>query len=130
MRMQRSVQILGILTTFTALAACQSYGSGRMHEQPTVEYSATVAWDSGPLDSDYQRQRSDMETRHTQEIAAPRDGESGDQMKQRHSNESKDLDDRYEQGKTQHAKAVPSGRQERDDQKHGDDKPQDDKSHL
>ena len=126
--MHRSAQILGILTTLTAFGACHSYGAGRMHGQSSPEYSATLIWDSGPIDEDYRNQRSDMDTRHTQEIAVPRDGESGDQMKQRHTAENKDLEDRYTQGKAAHSKTVPSGGQAHDEKSH-DEKPQDDKSH-
>jgi hypothetical protein len=104
MQVQRTVQILTVLATFTTLAACSSYG----HEnraQPDVVVAAQ--WDSGPLDNDYHRQRTEMDARHTQEIASPRADESSDQRTQRHATENKDLETRYAQGKASHAQTVP-----------------------
>jgi hypothetical protein len=113
MRITRSVHTMAVLTVAVTVAACGTYGRGGMRNEPTAEYSATVVWDSGPIDQDYQHQRSDMNARHMQENSAPRDGESGDQRNQRQSSERKDLDSRYEQGKTSHAKSVPAGHDDR-----------------
>src|SRR5580700_4369102 len=78
MSMHRSVQILTVLTT---LAACAPMGRNGRGDQDRS--SVTVQWDSGPLDRDYARQRSDMDARHTQEIANPRADESSDQRSKR-----------------------------------------------
>jgi hypothetical protein len=119
MRMQRSVQILTVLTTLAIAAACSSYGRG-YNGEPRPDYSSTVAvaWDSGPLDQDYQHQRADMDARHNQEIASPQAGESSDQLKARQAAESKDLDTRYAAGKASHAESVPASDQGHDDKSH------------
>jgi hypothetical protein len=119
MRTQRSLQILAVLTTLATVAACSTYGRGYSSE-PNPSYSSTtvVAWDSGPLDQDYQHQRAEMDTRHNQEIANPQAGESSDQMKARQAAESKDLDTRYAAGKASHAQSVPASDQAHDDKSH------------
>jgi hypothetical protein len=104
MQVQRTVQLLTVLATCTTLAACSSYPHENL-AQPDVVVAAQ--WDSGPLDNDYHRQRTEMDTRHTQEIASPRADESSDQRTQRQSNENKDLETRYAQGKSSHAQTVP-----------------------
>jgi hypothetical protein len=113
-RVQRPVQILTVLMTLATVVACGTYGRGYKSE-PDPSYYATVTWDSGPLDQDYQHQRVDMDARHNQEIANPRAGESSDQMKDRHAAESKDLDTRYAAGKASHSKSVPPSDQGHDD---------------
>ncbi len=109
MRTPRSTHILSVLTALTTLAACGTYGRHGIRNEPTTEYSATLVWDSGPIDQDYQHRRADLEARHAQEDSSPRDGESNDQRAQRHDSERKDLDNRYAQGKASHARNVPSG---------------------
>ena len=104
MRIHRSIQALTLVTTVAALTACGSMG-GRHQPDDTV---AVAQWDSGPLDRSYQGQKTDMDTRHQQEVANPRAGESSDQAKQRQTAESKDLDDRYAQGKASHAQTMPA----------------------
>jgi predicted small lipoprotein YifL len=104
MSVQRSVQLLTVVAALAALAACSSYGGPRHQPDGSV---VAVQWDSGPLDRDYQRQRGDMDTRHTDELANPRANESSDQRSQRQASESKDLDSRYADAKTAHADHVP-----------------------
>jgi hypothetical protein len=123
MRVQRSVQILAGLTTLATLAACSSPGGRRNEPDPNYSTTATVQWDSGPLDQAYRSERTDMDARHTQEIANPRAGESSDQTKQRHATESQDLESRYAQGKAAHAKSLPPSNRQ------GNDKGQSDKPH-
>ncbi len=107
MRVPRSVQVLTLLTSLATLAGCSSYG-GHARSEPDPSYSTTVvAWDSGPLDQDYHRQRSEMDARHSQEVANPRADESSDQRVQRHAHENDDLAQRYAQGKAAHAQTVP-----------------------
>lgn len=116
MRSPRSVQLLTVFATLATLAACGTMGRRGVDNQPRADYSSTVVvWDSRPLDQDYQRQRTDMDARHAQEVSAPRDNESGDRMRERQTSESKDLDNRYAQGKASHAKSVPAGDERRDD---------------
>jgi predicted small lipoprotein YifL len=112
MRIHRSIQALTLITTVAALTACGSMG-GR--HQPTDNSVVAVQWDSGPLDRSYQGQKTDMDARHQQEIANPRAGESSDQAKQRQTAESKDLDNRYAQGKASHAQSMPAADQKQDD---------------
>jgi hypothetical protein len=104
MRIHRSVQTLAVVTAVASLAACSSMGR---HEPDNDTSVVAVQWDSGPLDHDYQGQRSDMDNRHKQEIDNPRAGESSDQMKQRQDSENKDLDNRYAQGKASHSQTLP-----------------------
>jgi hypothetical protein len=105
MRVQSSLQLAFALTTLVAVSACASYGH---RQEPDPNYAgATIAWDSGPLDNDYHRQRNELDNRHTDEIAHPRTDESSDQRVQRQSDESKDLETRYAQGKASHASSVP-----------------------
>jgi hypothetical protein len=107
MRVHRTLEILTVLTTLATLAACSSYGRGPRNE-PGPNYAAVdVQWNSGPLDADYHRQRGEMDTRHTQEVANPRADESSDHRLQRHTSENQDLERRYAQGKTSHADHVP-----------------------
>jgi predicted small lipoprotein YifL len=108
MRIHRSIHALTLVTAVAALTACGSMG-GRHQPDDTV---AVAQWDSGPLDRAYQGQKTDMDTRHQQEIANPRAGESSDQAKQRQTAESKDLDDRYAQGKASHAQTMPEQKQD------------------
>jgi hypothetical protein len=113
-RVQRSVQFLTVLMTLTTVVACGGmYGRGTRN--PSPEYSATVVWDSGPIDRDYNSQRTELEARHSQEIANPRAGESSDQMKDRQGAESKDLDARYAAGKASHSDSVPASDHGHDD---------------
>jgi hypothetical protein len=111
MRIHRSIQALTLVTAVAALSACGSMG-GRHQPDGTV---AVAQWDSGPLDRSYQGQKTDMDARHQQEIANPRAGESSDQAKQRQAAESKDLDNRYAQGKASHAQTMPAAEQKQDD---------------
>jgi hypothetical protein len=106
MRIQRSLQLLTVLTTLVALGACASYG----REQQVDPQGTTVAvaqWDSGPLDRDYARERTSMDNRHQQEIASPRADESSDQRSQRQTSENQDLQRRYEAGKVNHSQSLP-----------------------
>lgn len=114
MRIQRSVQMLTVLTTLATVAACASYGT-RGDPDPQVNTVAVAQWDSGPLDRDYARQRTTMDNRHQQEIAVPRNDESSDQRVQRHATENKDLEDRYSAGKASHAQALPPSEKPHDD---------------
>ena len=113
MRIHRSIHALTLVTAVAALAACGSMG-GRHQPDDTV---AVVQWDSGPLDHAYQGQKTEMDARHQQEIANPRAGESSDQARQRQTAESKDLDDRYTQGKASHAQTMPERKQDDHDGK-------------
>jgi hypothetical protein len=121
MRIQRSVQVLAILTTVATLAACASYGR-EPRSDPQVTTVAVAQWDSGPLDREYAHERTTMDNRHQQEIANPRNDESSDQRVQRHATENQDLEARYTAGKASHSQALPPS------DKHHDDKPSD-KSH-
>jgi hypothetical protein len=109
MRLPRSVQILTVLTALGTLAACGSMGRGPRNDRDPNYSSTTVAvvWDSGPLDRAYQGERSNMDTRHNQEIASPRADESADQRVQRQETENKDLETRYAQGKASHSNSLP-----------------------
>jgi hypothetical protein len=101
--------------TLATVVACGTYGRGmRDHD----DYSATVAWDSGPIDRDYSSQRADMDSRHNDEIANPKAGESSDQRTDRQAAETKDLDTRYAAGKASHASSVPASDQSHDDKSH------------
>jgi hypothetical protein len=105
MRVQTSLQLALALTTLATISACGSYGA---RQQPDPNYAgATIAWDSGPLDNDYHRQRNELDNRHADETAHPRADESSDQRVQRQGDESKDLETRYAQGKASHASSVP-----------------------
>ena len=103
MQVPRSMQLLTVAAGFAALTACSS---AREHVRPDPNV-VTAQWDSGPLDRDYQRQRSDMDARHQSEIANPRADESADKRTQRQTDENNDLDKRYAEGKTAHASVVP-----------------------
>jgi hypothetical protein len=105
MRARRSVQLLAVFTSLATFAACNSYGRGRDPNGAIV----TVQWDSGPLDRAYHSERSAMDTRHQDETAHPRADESSDQRGQRQTNEDKDLERRYAQGKASHSDRLPSG---------------------
>ncbi|HWZ57948.1 MAG TPA: hypothetical protein VNW46_03145 [Gemmatimonadaceae bacterium] len=107
MYVQRTLQIATVLAAFTTFAACSSYGHERRDQPDPNSVAVAVQWDSGPLDQDYHRQRVEMDTRHTQEIASPRADESSDQRTQRHATENKDLERRYSDGKSSHAKNLP-----------------------
>jgi hypothetical protein len=104
MQVQRTLQLLTVAAAFAAVAACSSYG--RENNRPDNSVVA-VQWDSGPLDQDYHRQRTEMDARHTQEISSPRADESSDQRTQRQTGENKDLERRYADAKTSHANVVP-----------------------
>jgi hypothetical protein len=118
MRVHRTIQVLTVLTLLGVLAACSTMGRQRGSESdPGYSASATVAWDSGPLDRAYKSERGDMDTRHAQETANPRAGESSDQAKNRQKGENDDLDRRYAQGKASHSNSLPPG----DQQVHGTD---------
>jgi hypothetical protein len=117
MRIQRSVQLLTVLTTLAALGACASYGREQQSD-PQVTTVADARWDSGPLDRDYARERTSMDNRHQQEIDTPRADESSDQRVQRHASENDDLQRRYESGKVHHTQTLPPS-----DRKGHDEKP-------
>ncbi len=119
MRLRRSVQILTVLATLATLAACASYGRERNQSDGPSSEVVAVQWDSGPLDQDYRRQRTDMDARHSQELANPRADESSDQRVQRHASENQDLERRYAQGKTSHAQSVPPSDRQTHDDGHG-----------
>ena len=121
MRLHRSMVFLTIVTT---LAACSSPGASANAQpdaappaaapvaaapapDPAPIVDANVRWDSGPLDLAYRRERSDMDARHTREIAAPRSDETSNQRVQRHATESKTLELRYSRGKASHARTMP-----------------------
>ena len=121
MRVDRSVQFLTILAT---LAACSSPGASSNAQpdaappaaapvvaapapEPAPAVDINLRWDSGPLDLAYQRERKDMDARHSREVASPRSGESSNQRDQRHQTESKGLELRYTRGKTAHARTMP-----------------------
>jgi len=125
MRVDRSVQFLTILAT---LAACSSPGASSNAQPDAAPPAAPPAaapvvaapapepapvadinqrWDSGPLDFAYQRERKDMDARHSREVASPRSGESSNQRDQRHQTESKGLELRYTRGKTAHSRTMP-----------------------
>jgi hypothetical protein len=114
MRIHRSMQALTLVTAVAALTACGSMG-GRHQPDGNDSVVAVQQWDSGPLDRSYQGEKTDMDARHQQEIANPRAGESPDQAKQRQTAESKDLDNRYAQGKASHAQTMPAADQRQDD---------------
>jgi hypothetical protein len=125
MRVPRPVQVLTVLTTLTTVAACASMGHGSRNEREP-NYSSTsvaVVWDSGPLDREYQGERTNMDTRHNQEIANPRADESADQRVQRQETENKDLETRYAQGKASHSKTLPPS------DHHGQDQGRSDKTY-
>jgi hypothetical protein len=108
MRLYRSVQILTGLATVATLGACSSYGTHmRSQPDPTYSASATVQWDSGPLDQAYGRERTEMDARHTQETASPRADESSDQRSKRQDTENQGLERRYAQGKASHSHDLP-----------------------
>ena len=114
MRIQRSVQMLAVLGTLAAIAACASYGREPRSDPQVV----TVAqWDSGPLDRDYARERTTMDNRHQQEVANPRNDESSDQRVQRHATENQDLEARYTAGKASHAQTLPPSDRTHDDRR-------------
>jgi hypothetical protein len=106
MRVTRYLQVAFVLTAFVTLGACSSMGGHHQDQDGGVAY-ASVTWDSGPLDRDYQVQLTDMENRHNQEAAHPREGESSDQMTQRQTAEHQDLSKRYAQGEASHAQKMP-----------------------
>jgi hypothetical protein len=117
MRVQRSMQMVAVFATLATIAACSSYGRGTRN-QPDPNYSSTtVVWDSGPLDQAYSHERTDMDARHSQEVANPRSGESSDQRVQRQTAEKQDLDQRYAQGKASHSKTLPQSAKGQDDGK-------------
>ena len=114
MRLQRSVQMLAVLGTLAAIAACASYGR-EPRQDPQVTTVAVASWDSGPLDRDYASQRTTMDNRHQQEIANPRNDESSDQRVQRHATENQDLEARYTAWKASHAQMLPPSEKPHDD---------------
>jgi hypothetical protein len=92
-----------------------------MREQPDANHaSVSVQWDSGPLDQAYHHERSDMDARHSQEIASPRADESSDQRVQRQAAEDQDLEHRYAQGKASHSQTLPPSDRQGHDDKPGD----------
>jgi hypothetical protein len=108
MRLYRSVQILTGLATVATLGACTSYGRHtRSEPDPSYSASVSVQWESGPLDQAYGRERTDMDARHTQEIASPRANESSDQRSKRQDTEKQGLERRYAQGKASHSHDLP-----------------------
>ena len=117
MRVHRSVQILTILTTLVACSSPGGTSSGQPDSappaaapapEPTPSASISVRWDSGPLDQAYRRERTDMDARHTREIATPRANESSNQRAQRQATEKQTLDHRYEKGKASHSRTLPA----------------------
>jgi hypothetical protein len=108
MPVQRSLHRLVLPTTLAMLAACAGGYGRHMRDQPDPSYaSVSVQWDSGPLDRSYRSERDGMETRHSQETANPRSGESSDQRSQRQGNERQDLERRYASGKASHSHDLP-----------------------
>jgi hypothetical protein len=124
MRINRSVKFLTILAT---LGACSSPGNSAAAQpdaappvavaQPAPApvaapeappaVSLNVRWDSGPLDRDYQRERSNLDAQHARERSAPRADETSSQRGVRQSRESKALEVRYTLGKKNHARGMP-----------------------
>jgi hypothetical protein len=106
MRVHRYLTTLTTLTLLVTFASCAPYG-GRGESETEI----SVRWDSGPLDRSYRRERDDMDVRHHQEIANPREGEDSNQRSRRQSSEKKDLDDRYAKGKKAHSDRLPDSEQ-------------------
>jgi hypothetical protein len=100
--LHRHLNTVIAISLFASLSACAS--SGRQSGGTEV----SVAWDSGPLDRDYNREHSEMTARHSQEAASPRPDESADARNQRQASERQDLEVRYTQGKAAHAQALPA----------------------
>jgi Zn-finger nucleic acid-binding protein len=69
--------------------------------------SLSVRWDSGPLDRDYRRERSELDALHARERAHPREDENADRRGRRQADESSRLELRYKRGKADHAHGMP-----------------------
>lgn len=78
----------------------------RERERPPV-IQLNVRWDSGPLDRDYHRERSDLDARQARERSAPRADETSRERGDRQSRESKALELRYSRGRASHARGMP-----------------------
>jgi hypothetical protein len=120
MRVNRSMQFLTILATFTACGAPAADATPAAAAEaapvaaapvpapdPAPAAGVNVRWDSGPLDIAYRRERSDMDARFKVEIATPRAGESAAQRNTRQASESRALESRYTRGKADHARSLP-----------------------
>ncbi len=76
-----------------------------VERQPVV--SVNLRWDSGPLDSDYRRQRSELDAQQARERANVPHGETIVVVNQRQASESKALELRYSRGKASHSRSLP-----------------------
>jgi hypothetical protein len=76
-----------------------------VERQPVV--SVNLRWDSGPLDSDYRRERSDLDAQQARERANLRAGETIVVVNQRQASENKALELRYSRGKASHSRTLP-----------------------
>jgi hypothetical protein len=99
---QRTTQWLTAGLLVASVAGC-----GMPRQRPNSGVAVVLAWDSGPLDRDYNRQRNDMQDRHRREIESPRNDESSERRGERHEGEQRDLQRRYENGKRQHTHEMP-----------------------
>jgi hypothetical protein len=114
MRIRNTIQLLTALTMISTIAAC-----GGRHARNDDGYStATVEWDSGPLDREYRREHDAMLARHADEAAHARADESADRRSSRQAAERQDLEDRYQRGKQQHMKSLPASNHEHDRDNH------------
>ena len=104
MQIQRTMKVLTLTATVAALGALVACSP---RERPHTGVSVSASWDSGPLDRDYNRERSDLTARHNREIASPEHGESKFDMDKRQKNEDYSLEVRYKQGKDTHVDVLP-----------------------
>jgi hypothetical protein len=121
MRIQRTMQFLTIVVTFSACNAPADSAANQPDAAPpvaaapapapVVETTPVVAlsatWDSGPLDLAYHREHDDMDARHKREVANPSAGESSARRGERQASETKTLELRYKRGKAAHARTLP-----------------------
>jgi hypothetical protein len=114
MRIRNTIPLLTALTMVSTIAAC-----GGRHVRNEDAYSTTtVVWDSGPLDRDYQQERTTMQARHADEAAHARADEAVDQRNARQTSERQDLEDRYQRGKKEHMKKLPASNHDHDKDYH------------
>ena len=114
MRIRHTIQLITALTTVSAFAACSAHHTRYADGTST----ASVEWDSGPLDREYRHEKEVMEARHRDEIARERADESAERREARQKAEREDLEDRYERSKKGHLKRLIASLHDHDKDEH------------
>ena len=98
----------------SAIAAC----GGRHARDDDARSTASVEWDSGPLNREYRHERDVMEARHADEMAHARADEAIERRKARQAAEREDLEDRYERSKKGHLQRLIASIRDHDKDEH------------